>query len=118
LKGFEMEFEVFGYKINIEKKALKNKESGEMPSDLKWALEILEKYGKKIPPSPKKVESAKRASKIKANRAKEKVINAVNLLKLQGEHITAYKVAKTAGISYNTAKKYLKNLQNNQNNKD
>ena len=102
-----MEFEVFGYKISIEKKALKDKESGEMPSDLKWALEILEKYGKKIPASPKKVESAKRAAAVKARTAKEKVINAVNLLRLQGEEITIYKVAKTAQISYNTAKKYL-----------
>jgi Fic family protein len=102
-----MRFELFGYVIDIEKKALKEKE--EMPQDLKWALEVIEKYGAKIPPSEKKVESAKRASEIKAKRAKEKVINAVNLLKLQGEHITTYKVAKTAGISYNTAKKYLRN---------
>jgi len=98
-----MEFEVFGYKISIEKKALKDKETGELPEDLSWALKILEKYGKKLPPSKKKVESAKRASKIKAERAKEKVINAV-------KEITPYKVAKTAGISYNTAKKYLKNI--------
>jgi len=104
-----MEFEVFGYKISIEKKALKDKESESMPKDLKWALQILEKYGKKIPPSKKKIESARRASKIKADRTKEKVINAVNLLRLQGEEITPYKVAKTARISYNTAKKYLKN---------
>ena len=103
-----MEFEIFGYKVSIEKKALKNKENGEIPNDLKWALEILEKYGKKIPPSKKKVESAKRASKIKADKAKEKVINAVNLLRLQQEEITPYKVAKTARISYNTAKKYIK----------
>jgi len=102
-----MEFEVFGYKITIEKKALKDKENGEMPDDLKWALEIIEKYSAKIPPSKKKIESAKRASKIKADRTKEKVINAVNLLRLQGEEITPYKVAKTANISYNTAKKYL-----------
>jgi len=102
-----MEIEVFGYKISIEKKAFKDKESGEMPNDLRWALEILDKYGKKIPPSEKKVESAKRASRIKADRTKEKVINAVNLLRLQQEEITPYKVAKTAKISYNTAKKYL-----------
>jgi len=105
-----MEFEVFGYKISIEKKALKGKESGEMPNDLRWALDILEKYGKKLPPSKKKIESAKRASNIKAERAKEKIINAVNLLRLQGEEITPYKVAKTAQISYNTAKKYLQKI--------
>ena len=102
-----MRFEVFGYVIDIEKKALKDKEAGEMPQDLKWALEIIEKYSAKIPPSKKKIESAKRASRIKADRTKEKVINAVNLLRLQGEEITPYKVAKTANISYNTAKKYL-----------
>ena len=105
-----MRFEVFGYVIDIEKKALKDKETGEMPQDLRWALEIIEKYSAKIPPSPKKIESAKRASKIKAERTKEKVINAVNLLRLQGEEITPYKVAKTAQISYNTAKKYLQKI--------
>ena len=104
-----MRFELFGYVIDIEKKALKEKNKKEMPKDLQWAFEILEKYSAKIPPSPKKIESAKRASKIKADKAKEKVINAVNLLRLQGEDITPYKVAKTAGISYNTAKKYLIN---------
>ena len=103
-----MEFEVFGYKISIEKKALKDKDTGEMPKELKWALQVLEKYGKKIPASPKKVASAKKASEIKAKRAEEKVQSAVNLLRLQGEEITPYKVAKIAGISYNTAKKYLK----------
>ena len=70
-------------------------------------MEIIERYGAKLPPSENKIASAKRASEIKANKAKEKVINAVNLLRLQGEEITPYKVAKTAGISYNTAKKYL-----------
>ncbi len=102
-----MRFELFGYVINIEKKALQNKE--EMPNDLRWALEIIEKYSAKIPPSKKKVESARRASKIKADRTKEKITNAVNLLRLQGEKITPYKVAKVAGVSYNTAKKYLQN---------
>ena len=100
-----MQFEVFGYKISIEKKAFKEKE--EMPDELRWALEIIEKYSAKIPPSDKKVESAKRASQIKAKKAKEKVINAINLLKSQKEEITIYKVAKTAKVSYNTAKKYL-----------
>ena len=104
-----MEFEVFGYKISIEKKALKKKE--ELPQDLKWALEIIEKHGAKLPPSPKKIESAKKASEIKANKAKEKVINAINSLHMDGEEITAYKIAKRAGVSYNTAKKYFKTIQ-------
>jgi len=106
-----MEFEIFGYKINIEKKALKEKNKRDMPDDLRWALEVLEKYGKKIPASKRKIESAKRASEIKAKKAREKIQNAVNLLRLQGEEITPYKVAKTAGVSYNTAKKYLQKKQ-------
>ena len=100
-----MQFEVFGYKISIKKKAFKEKE--EMPKDLRWALEIIEKYSAKIPPSKKKIESARRAANSKAKKAKEKIDNAINLLKLQGEEITIYKVAKTAKVSYNTAKKYL-----------
>ena len=100
-----MRFEIFGYKINIEKKAFKEKEK--LPDELRWALEIIQKHSAKIPPSNKKIESARKASKIKAKKAKEKVISAVNLLKLQREKITAYKVAKNAKVSYNTAKKYL-----------
>jgi len=100
-----MRFEVFGYKIDIEKKVFKEKEK--LPDELRWALEIIEKYSSKIDPSDKKVESAKRAAKSKAEKAKEKVINAINLLKSQKEEITIYKVAKTAKVSYNTARKYL-----------
>ena len=100
-----MRFEIFGYKIDIEKKAFKEKEK--LPDELRWALEIIQKHSAKIPPSKKKIESAKRASKIKAKKAKEKINNAINLLKSQKEEITIYKVAKTAKVSYNTAKKYL-----------
>jgi len=98
---------LFGHEIVIKK--INKKDTKEFPSDLRWALEIIKKYGEEIPlkPSKKKIESAKRASEIKVKRAKEKVQNAVNLLRLQGEEVTPYKVAKIAGISYNTAKKYL-----------
>jgi len=55
----------------------------------------------------------KRAATLKANKAKTqmskaKVENAINFLKLEGKKPTAYNVSKLAGISYNTAKKYLK----------
>jgi len=111
LKEIKMRFEVFGYVIDIEKKALNEKDGGKMPNDLRWALEIIKKYGVKAPVSEKKRESAKRAAELKARTAKEKVTNAVNLLRLQGEEITPYKVAKTAEVSYNTAKKYLKSFK-------
>ena len=55
----------------------------------------------------------KRVATIKANQKKistslKKVENAVNMLRLEGKEITPYIVAKVAGISYNTASKYLK----------
>ncbi len=104
-KGLKMKFELFGYTIEIEKKALANTE--EMPQDLQEALKVIQKYGVTPPPSAKKVESAKRATEIRVKRVKEKINNAINLLRLENKEITPYSVAKTAGISYNTAKKYL-----------
>ena len=99
-----MKFEVFGYSVTIEKKALKD---SKLPEDLKKALEVLQKYGYTPPPSQKKRDAAAAATKIRQARAKEKIQNAINLLKLEGKEITAYSVAKTAGVSYNTARKYL-----------
>ncbi len=99
-----MKFELFGYTITIEKKALEDKE---LPPDLQQALKILQKYGYKSDVSPAKTDAAKKATAIRQKRTKEKIQNAINLLKMQGEEITAYKIAKEAGVSYNTAKKYL-----------
>ena len=99
-----MKLELFGYTVTIEKKALND---SELPADLQEALKVLEKYSYKAPPSKKKTESAHRATAIRQARAKEKIQNAINLLKLEGKEITPYAIAKTAGVSYNTAKKYL-----------
>jgi len=99
-----MKLEVLGYTITIEKKALKDKE---LPADLQEALRVLEKYSYKAPPSPKKTNAAHKATAVRQARAKEKIQNAINLLMLEGKEVTAYAVAKTAKVSYNTAKKYL-----------
>jgi len=103
-KGLKMKFEVLGYTVTIEKKALEDKE---LPKDLQEALRVLEKYSYKVPPSPKKTDAAHKATAVRQARAKEKIQNAINLLKFEGKEITAYSVAKTAGVSYNTARKYL-----------
>jgi len=47
------------------------------------------------------------ATEARSQRVKEKINNAINLLRLQGKEITAYAVAKEAGISFVTARKYL-----------
>ncbi len=53
----------------------------------------------------------KKKATVKANMAKRKksknaVTNAVNMLRFENKKITVYSVAKTAQISYNTAKQY------------
>lgn len=54
----------------------------------------------------KKIKATIKANNIKKKRSKEAVQNAVNILRLENKSITVYSVAKTAEISYNTAKKY------------
>lgn len=51
--------------------------------------------------------AAANATAEREKRVKEKIQNAINLLRMEDKEITAYQVAKTANISYNTAKKYL-----------
>jgi len=58
-----------------------------------------------------KMTNAKKATNAKINRTREKIQNAINLLKLQGEEINPYRIAKTAKISYNTARKYYAELK-------
>lgn len=99
-----MKFQIGNYTITIEKKALAD---NTLPKDVQEALQVLAKYGYTPPPSPKKQESAQRARAVLQQRTKEKIQNAVNLLKMEGKDITPYRVAKVAGVSYNTARKYL-----------
>ena len=51
--------------------------------------------------------AAEKATATRKAKAQDKMDNAINLLKFEGKEITAYAVAKTAGVHYNTAKKYL-----------
>ena len=47
----------------------------------------------------------------KAAKTEAKIENAVRMLIFEGKEPTIYQVAKTAGISYNTAKKYAKDIE-------
>ena len=53
-----------------------------------------------------KRKNAKKATTAKVTKTREKIQNAINLLKLQGEEINPYKISKLANVSYNTARKY------------
>jgi len=56
-----------------------------------------------------KRQNPEKARKAKITKTKEKIQNAINLLRLQGKPINAYQVSKMSGVAYNTARKYIKN---------
>ena len=56
----------------------------------------------------KKQSAAEIASKSRENTAKAKILNAINLLRIENKSITIYAIAKESGCSYNTVKKYYK----------
>ncbi len=80
----------------------------ELDIEIANAINTLLNKGERVI-SQKKQDTAKNALKIKISRTKEKIQNAINLLRLQGQPINAYQVAKLSGVAYNTARKYLKN---------
>jgi len=57
-----------------------------------------------------RLKDPEKARAVKTTKTKEKIQNAINLLRLQGKPINAYQVAKLSGVSYNTARKYFKNM--------
>lgn len=56
----------------------------------------------------KKQSSIQEATKARERIAREKIISATNLLRLENKKLTVYQVAKISGCSYNTVKKYYK----------
>jgi len=71
--------------------------------------EIKEKINnpKKIKISDKKYSAAKSATEARTKKAKDKIQNAINILRMQNKKITHYSIAKEAGVSYVTVKKYI-----------
>ncbi len=54
----------------------------------------------------KKIKATEKANIAKRKKSRDSITNAVNLLRFENKKITVYSVAKTASISYNTAKQY------------
>ena len=47
------------------------------------------------------------ATSARVEKAKEKIQNAIDLLRMEGKKITPYQVSKVSGVCYATVKKYL-----------
>jgi len=65
---------------------------------------IREQWRKPVKPS--KRNATQKAIEVKKQKAKDKIVNAVNLMFLENREITISSVAKVSGCSYNTVKKY------------
>ena len=70
-------------------------------------IKDLVKNPKKIKRSIKKMVAADKATEARTAKAKEKIQNAINILRMENKKITHYSIAKTAGVSYLTVKKYI-----------
>lgn len=62
---------------------------------------------KKIKRSIDKQIAAQKATALRTARAKEKIQNAINILRMENKKITHYSIAKISGVSFNTVKKYI-----------
>lgn len=97
-----MKLKFFGYEITVTR---------EEADELEQAKAVLERHGfravRQTADKSKKQESIKRANEIRVSKTREKMQNALNLLRFQDDKITAYRLAKEAGVSQPTAKKFL-----------
>jgi len=57
--------------------------------------------------SDKKISAILNATKIRSNRVKEKINNAINILRMENKKFTHYNIAKTGNISFVTVQKYI-----------
>lgn len=58
--------------------------------------------------SRKKIEAMEKARAIKTQRTKDKIISAINVLKLYGKKETIRAIAEESGVSKTTVQKYIK----------
>ena len=62
---------------------------------------------KKIKHSWRKTYATEKATEARTAKVKEKINNAVAILRMEDKEITPYQVAKVSGVSFVTVKKYL-----------
>ena len=100
-----MRIKIAGSIVTIPDKLIKKLD--QLDIETANAINTLIRKGEKVV-SQRHIENANKAVKAKTSKTKEKIQNAINLLKLQGEPVNPYRVAKLSGVAYNTAYKYLK----------
>jgi len=85
---------------------LKQQLFAEVEQEIK-KFEELKKYFENSTKTKARTEASKRATEARSKRAKEKIQNAINLLRMENKEITAYQISKVSGVHFNTVKKYI-----------
>jgi len=105
------------YRLDLDELELENlreileyakRYAASQPQELYFSDYLIEKIAnpKKIEYSGKKGFAAMKATEARMKKTKEKIVNAINILRMENKEITPYQVAKVSGVSYNSAKKY------------
>lgn len=75
----------------------------------KKALKLFESIIKKGN-SKNSNKSTVRATEVRSQQTKDKIQNAINLMRLENKKFTHYSISKESGVSYNAVKKHIPNL--------
>ena len=105
IKSYRIDLDM--YQLHILKKYINSLEVSE--EDIIMFNEIKEKVNspKKIKRSVKKLMATESATEARTAKAKAKIQNAINILRMENKKITHYSISKVAGVSYLTVKKYI-----------
>jgi len=71
--------------------------------------QILQSVKKIITTSSKK-NAAKKAANSRREKAREKIQNAINLLRMENKPITTYSISKVSGVHFQTVQRHLKDI--------
>ena len=108
MKGLIMRLQLEGIEFTIPNKLLDVCMDGGKITDIE-VINAINTLINKSEMLPDKRQNPEKARKAKTSKVKEKIQNAINLLRLQDKPINAYQVSKMSGVAYNTARKYIKN---------
>lgn len=107
---YKYRIDLDAYELDILSQYIKEiKEEDVNAIELPTFNEIKQKIAnpKKIKHSWKKIYATEKATEARSKKVKEKINNAINILRMENKEITPYQVAKVSGVSFVTVKKYL-----------
>jgi hypothetical protein len=90
--------------------ALSRANFGVLDFEREFLLDAL-KNAKIIDFSPKKRIAVEKATAARSERARKKIDDAINLLRLEGKPLTHYSISKASGVAFQTVKKYIPDLK-------